>query len=70
MENKGCSLVGGFLIVCSIMLGPNVNYIIRSHDQKSPVAPHCVHLEPRNTSVLLTTLSATHDARSSAHGVA
>ena len=33
-----------------------VDYFIWSHDEKSHVAPHFNHLEPRNAMVPLTTL--------------
>ena len=45
MENKSCSLVG-FLIVYAVIWVLDVAYIIRSHDQKSHIAPYFNHLDP------------------------
>ena len=51
------------------MWGQHVYYIIRSHDQKSPVAPHSDYLDPRNVLVPLMMLLALYNVDASTNSV-
>ena len=51
------------------MWGLLVDFIIRSHDQKSDFAPHFNYCEPRKAMMILTKLLESCDANNSTRGV-
>ena len=67
MVNKRSRLL--FELVCVVIWGLHVDYIIRLHDQIKHVAPHFNYLDPSNVKLPLMLLFTSHNANASTSGV-